>query len=198
MRGHHNIAMSGEINYYTLQLIDLNKETEYQENKNSREIIYVKRQLIVFILNTMVFSILGLILSFIINYTNIGIIYYISLSVFSIAVYMILPKVTKYLSNLLLFYTVIIIFCYTIYTSRNESLQPTGLIFVLGLVAGLNHSFIYITMIMIILSVMMHIFFSYINEEDIINQTGYVRHFGTIVWIFTSLVWSSYVYVQEL
>lgn len=122
MRGHHNIAMSGEINYYTLQLIDLNKETEYQENKNSREIIYVKRQLIVFILNTMVFSILGLILSFIINYTNIGIIYYISLSVFSIAVYMILPKVTKYLSNLLLFYTVIIIFCYTIYTSRNESL----------------------------------------------------------------------------
>ena len=44
MRGHHNnIAMSGEIIYYTLQLIDLNKETEYQENKNSREIIYVKR-----------------------------------------------------------------------------------------------------------------------------------------------------------
>lgn len=115
----------------------------------------------------MVFSIVGLILSFIINYTNIGIIYYISLSVFSIVVYMILPKVTKYLSNILLFYTVIIIFCYTIYTSRNESLQPTGLIFVLGLVAGLNHSFIYITMTMIILSVMMHIFFSYINEEDI-------------------------------
>jgi hypothetical protein len=27
MRGH--LAMSGEINYYTLQLIDLNKETEY-------------------------------------------------------------------------------------------------------------------------------------------------------------------------
>ena len=42
MRG-NKVAMSGAINRFTLQLNDLNKETEYQDTKNSREIIYVKR-----------------------------------------------------------------------------------------------------------------------------------------------------------
>ena len=42
-RGSEAMTMSGAINKYTLQLNDLNKETEYQDNKNSREIIYVKR-----------------------------------------------------------------------------------------------------------------------------------------------------------
>jgi len=37
------VAISGAINRWTLQLNDLNKETEYQDNKNAREIIYVKR-----------------------------------------------------------------------------------------------------------------------------------------------------------
>lgn len=100
------------------------------------------------------------------NYTNIGIFYYVALSIFSIIVYQILPRVTNYLSNVLLFYTVVVIFCYTIYTSESESLQPTGLIFVLALVAGLNHSFIYITMAMILISVMMNIFFSFLAETE--------------------------------
>lgn len=145
---------------------DLNKETEYQDNKNSREIIYVKRQMIVFIVTTLLFAVMGLILSLTLNYTNIGIYYYCALSLFSIIVYNVLPRVTTYLSNVLLFYTVVVIFCYTIYTSESESLQPTGLIFVLALVAGLNHSYIYITMIMIVISVMMNIFFSFLTETD--------------------------------
>jgi hypothetical protein len=197
-RGSQQIAMSGAINRYTLQLNDLNKETEYQDNKNSREIIYVKRQMIVFIITTLLFGLFGVSLSLTTTYTNIGIYYYISLSVFSIVVYQILPRVTTYLSNILLFYTVIIIFCYTIYTAESESLQPTGLIFVLALVAGLNHSFIYITVFMILVSVMMHIFFSFLTESSKGQLTTFVRSFSTIVWVFTSLVWSSYVYVQEL
>jgi len=158
--------MSGTINRWTLQLNDLNKETEYQDNKNSREIVYVKRQMVVFIVTTLLFGIFGLALSLSIEYTNIGIYYYVALSVFSIIVYYILPRITTYLSNVLLFYTVIVIFCYTIYTSQSESLQPTGLIFVLALVAGLNHSYIWITMAMIVVSVMMNIFFSFLTETD--------------------------------
>jgi len=122
--------------------------------------------MIVFIITTLLYGIFGLILSMTANYTNIGIFYYVALSIFSIIVYQILPRVTNYLSNVLLFYTVVVIFCYTIYTSESESLQPTGLIFVLALVAGLNHSFIYITMAMILISVMMNIFFSFLAETE--------------------------------
>jgi len=147
-------------------LNDLNKETEYQDNKNMREIIYVKRQMVVFIITTLLFGVFGLILSLTLNYTNIGIYYYSALSFFSVIVYYILPRITTYLSNVLLFYTVIIIFCYTIYTSESESLQPTGLIFVLALVAGLNHSYIYITMVMIVVSAMMNIFFAFLTLSD--------------------------------
>lgn len=190
--------MSGAINKYTLQLNDLNKETEYQDNKNNREIIYVKRQMLVFILTTLLFGLFGLTLSLTFNYTNIGIWYYMALSVFSICVYWILPKVTTYLSNIILFYTVIVIFCYTIYTSESESLQPTGLIFVLALVAGLNHSYIYITIVMILLSVMMNIFFSFLTVTDKQQISTFVSTFNTTVRIFTGIVWSAYVYIQEL
>lgn len=164
MRGNQQVAMSGTINNISLQLNDLNKETEYQDNKNSREIEYVQRQMIVFIVTTLIFGIFGFILSMTMDYTNIGIYYYTSLSLFSIVVYAFLPRVLSQLSNILLFYTLIIIFCYTIYTSESESLQPTGLIFVLALVAGLNHSFIYITMIMIVTSVIMNILFSLVTD----------------------------------
>lgn len=198
MRGSQQVAMSGAINRWTLQLNDLNKETEYQDNKNGREIIYVKRQMMVFIFTTLIFGVFGLILSITIDYTNIGIYYYVALSLFSIIVYQILPRITTYLSNVLLFYTVIVIFCYTIYTSESESLQPTGLIFVLALVAGLNHSYIYITMIMILVSVMMNIFFSFLTETDTEQLSTFVSTFSTFVRIFTSLVWSGYVYIQEL
>jgi hypothetical protein len=34
---------SGSINMWTLSLNDMNQETEYQENKNLREIVYVRR-----------------------------------------------------------------------------------------------------------------------------------------------------------
>ena len=154
--------------------------------------------MLVFIITTLLFCVLGITLSFFLDYTNIGIYYYISLSIFSIIVYYILPRVTTYLSNILLFYTIVVIFCYTIYTAESESLQPTGLIFVLALVAGLNHSFIYITIFMITISVMMHMFFSFLTEDSQGQLNTFVRSFNVFVWIFTSLVWSSYVYVQEL
>jgi len=130
--------------------------------------------MIVFIITTLLYGVFGLILSMTANYTNIGIFYYVALSIFSIIVYQILPRVTNYLSNVLLFYTVVVIFCYTIYTSESESLQPTGLIFVLALVAGLNHSFIYITMAMILISVMMNIFFSFLAETESFTISTYV------------------------
>lgn len=197
-KGSQQVTMSGAINRWTLQLNDLNKETEYQDKKNNREIVYVKRQMTVFIATTVMYSIFGLVLSMTNNYTNIGIFYYVALSVFSIIIYHILPRVTNYLSNILLFYTVIVIFCYTIYTSESESLQPTGLIFVLALVAGLNHSYIYITMVMILISVMMNIFFSFLAETEYETLSTYVQTFNTFVRIFTALVWSGYVYSQEL
>jgi hypothetical protein len=112
----------GSINKWNLKLNDLNKETEYQDNKYQREIIYVKRQLIVFIFTTLIFSIFGGFLVVTINYTNIGIYYYLGLSFFSFLMYQMLPRLYIYLSKSLLFYTCIVIFCYTIYTSGSESL----------------------------------------------------------------------------
>jgi hypothetical protein len=151
--------------------------------------------MVVFIATTLLFGILGLILSLILEYTNIGIYYYVALSVLSIIIYNILPRITTYLSNLLLFYTVVVIFCYTIYTSESESLQPTGLIFVLALVAGLNHSYIYITIVMIIISVLMNIFFSFLTSSDLSQSNTFSSTFSTFVRIFTSLIWSGYVYI---
>ena len=79
--------MSGAINRWTLQLNDLNKETEYQDKKNVREIIYVKRQMIVFIATTLSYCVFGVILSMTRDFTNIGIYYYVALSIFSIIIY---------------------------------------------------------------------------------------------------------------
>jgi len=75
--------------------------------------------MLVFIATTLLFTMIGVILSLSMEYTNIGIYYYISFSVFSIIVYQLLPKLTTYLSNLLMFYTIVVIFCYTIYTSES-------------------------------------------------------------------------------
>jgi len=77
----------GSINKWNLRLNDMNKETEYQDSKNQREIIYVKRQLLVFILTTMIFSCFGAVLFFFIEFTNIGIYYYLGLSIFSFIMY---------------------------------------------------------------------------------------------------------------
>ena len=154
--------------------------------------------MLVFIVTTLLFGILGLILSLTLAYTNIGIYYYVALSILSIIIYNILPRITTYLSNLLLFYTVVVIFCYKIYTSESESLQPTGLIFVLALVAGLNHSYIYITIVMIMISVLMNIFFSFLTSSDLSQSNTFSSTFSTFVRIFTSLIWSGYVYIQEL
>jgi len=161
----------GSINKWNLRLNDMNKETEYQDNKNSREIIYVKRQLLVFIGTTLIFSCFGGVLYIFIEFTNIGIFYYLGLSIFSFIMYHLLPRLYAYLSKTLLFYTIVVIFCYTIYTSGNESLQPAGLIFVLALVAGLNHSYIFPTISMILGSVILFSFFSLLVEEEGIEES---------------------------
>jgi hypothetical protein len=154
--------------------------------------------MLVFIITTIIFGLFGLILSVSIDYTNIGIYYYAALSMLSIVVYVALPYFLQFLSSLLLFYTVIVIFCYTIYTANSESLQPTGLIFVLALVAGLNHSYIYITIVMIVVSVLMNIIFSIpgLVENDEINVGNtFVSQFNTSVRILTCVIWSVYVYI---
>lgn len=153
--------------------------------------------MLVFILTTVVFSIFGLILTLSIDFTNIGIYYYLGLSLLTFLIYYVLPKFTVYVSNVLLFYTVVVIFCYTIYTSNDMSLQPTGLIMVLALVAGLNHSFIYPTVCMILASVLMHVFFSFLGEFEG-GQSNFNNSYRVALWIVVSLTWSVYVYMQEL
>ena len=111
--------MSGVINRYTLELNDLNKETEYQEVKNGREFIYVQRAIIVFIYTSVLFAILGIAITLIKGQTNIGIYYYVALFVLSIIIYYALPSISTYLSNTILIYTTIVIFCYTIYSSQS-------------------------------------------------------------------------------
>jgi hypothetical protein len=151
----------------------------------------------VFILTTFIFSVFGLILTLSIDYTNVGIWYYLGLCCLTVVIYYTLPRLTQYISNTLLFYTIVVIFCYTIYTSNDASLQPTGLIFVLALVAGLNHSFIYPTMLMILSSVLMHIFFSVLSEFEEADN-NFNNTYRVCLWLFVSIVWSVYVYMQEL
>lgn len=153
--------------------------------------------MVVFIITTLSFSLFGLILTLSIDYTNLGIYYYLGLSLFTAIIYQILPQLTHYISNTLLFYTIIVIFCYTIYTSNDASLQPTGLIFVLALVAGLNHSYIYPTMIMILSSVLMHVFFSVLADFENDNS-NFNNTYRVCLWVFVAVVWSVYVYMQEL
>jgi len=187
------VALTGTINKLTLQFNDLNKEAEYQENKNQREITYIRKQLIIFIVTTALFSFIGLILWLTIDFTNIGIIYYLILSALSCIVLIALPLVKQYISKLLLAYTVVVIACYTIYTSESQSLQPCGLIFVLGYVAGLNHSYVYPTISMIILSVIMFIFFSFVSSE--FSEIGTtISGYRSGMWILTGLCWALYVY----
>lgn len=151
-----------------------------------------------FIVTTLIFSIFGLTLFLLADFTNVGIFYYLGLSAFSFVMYQLLPRLYLYLSKTLLCYTVVVIFCYTIYTSGSESLQPAGLIFVLALVAGLNHSYIFPTITMIMGSVAMFNFFSFLAEDDGIVNSGLIQFNRTFVWFFTGIVWSAYVYMQEL
>lgn len=157
----------------------------------------MKRQLILFIVTTMIFSIFGGVLLIFQNYTNIGIYYYLGLSFFSFVMYQLLPRLYNYLSRTLLFYTIVVIFCYTIYTSGSESLQPAGLIFVLALVAGLNHSYIFPTILMIMISVLLFNFFSFLVEDEGIVNSTLVQFMRGFVWVFTGIIWCVYVYMQE-
>ena len=172
---------------------DLNKETEYQENKNQREITYIKKQLMVFILTTLLFALLGLVLLLLVDFTNVGIIYYLILSVFSMVILSLIPYLKLYISRVLFAYTIVVIACYTVYTSESASLQPCGLIFVLAFVAGLNHSYVYPTISMIALSVIMFIIFSFVSESyEEIDTT--VSSYRSGMWVLVGSCWAIYVY----
>jgi len=90
----------------------------------------------------------------------------------------------------------VVIGCYTVYTSGSESLQPVGLIFVLALVAGLNHSYVYPTIAMILLSVLMFIFFNLVSDRFEVDET--IQGYRSTVWMLVAGCWGSYVYFQEL
>ena len=47
-------------------------------------------------------------------------------------------------------------------------------------------------------SVAMFNFFSYLEEDDGILNSGLIQFNRTFVWFFTGIVWSAYVYMQEL
>jgi hypothetical protein len=68
------------------------------------------------------FTILGAVLYVLFDFTNIGIYYYIILSFFSAGMLFVIPYVKLYISKLLLGYTIVVIACYTVYTSASESL----------------------------------------------------------------------------
>lgn len=76
-------------------------------------------------------------------------------------------------------------------------MQPCGLIFVLAYVAGLNHSYVYPTIIMIMASVFMFVFFSLVSS-DFEKLESTISGFRSVMWILTGLCWSLYVYFQEL
>lgn len=66
----------------------------------------------------------------------------------------------------------------------------------LAYVAGLNHSYVYPTIVMILASVFMFVFFSLVNSDYEMLQTT-ISGFRSFVWILTGLCWSLYVYIQE-
>ena len=146
---------------------------------------------------TAIFSIFGLILYLTISFTIVGIYYYLGLCIFTIIIFYLIPNLANYMSNSLMLYTLVVIFCYSIYTTNDSSLQPTGLLFVLGLVAGLNHSFIYPTMVIILVSVLVYIFFSLINRFDS-TTSSFENSFYACSWFFGGVLWSVFVYMQEL
>ena len=53
-------------------------------------------------------------------------------------------------------------------------------------------------MIMIITAVVMNILFSLVTDQNMKEMNTYVQTFSTAVNIFSALVWSAYVYLQEL
>ena len=53
-------------------------------------------------------------------------------------------------------------------------------------------------MTMIICSVVMNILFSLVTDPQIAQMNTYQQTFSTAVNIFSALVWSAYVYLQEL
>ena len=65
----------------------------------------------------------------------------------------------------------------------------------MALVAGLNHSFVYPTMLMIILSVLAYIFFSLVSKSNISEtENATISGYRSFMWVLTGLCWSGYVY----
>jgi hypothetical protein len=105
------------------------------------------------VIKTFLYFCLGVLISITENSNNIGIYYYFFLSLFTAVIFLIIGKMLNYLSNLVLIYTLISVSCYSIYTTSGEVLHPTGLYFVATMVACLNHSFVYPTILIILIGI---------------------------------------------
>jgi hypothetical protein len=73
----------------------------------------------IFIATTLLYATFGIYIFFYVNVSNVGIIYYPLLSAFSLVMLGLLPVIKIYISKLLLAYTVVVIGCYTVYTSES-------------------------------------------------------------------------------
>lgn len=70
-----------------------------------------------FVLTTLLFGLIGLVLRISADFTNVGVIYYFILSAFTAVMVVALPYLKHHLSKVLLAYTIIVITCYSVYTS---------------------------------------------------------------------------------
>ena len=73
--------------------------------------------MLIFIATTLMFALFGSFLWFFIEFSNVGIIYYIILSALTMLILLMIPYMKQHISKLLFMYTIIIIGCYTVYTS---------------------------------------------------------------------------------
>lgn len=89
-----------------------------------------------------VFCLLGLVRTLTSDFNSISIFYYLIVGIVTIVLKQIVDRFPKYFSVLTLLFQMFITLCFTIYSSKSETLQPNGLIFVMALVAGLSFSYI--------------------------------------------------------
>ena len=191
MRGASATA-SGNINSWTLQLNDLNKETEYQDNKYNRELPFILRLLGLYSATTLTFSILGVIRYYLEDYKSTSLMILCGLTIFSVIIYLILPTVVSYLGNVMLVYIMIIIFTNIIMSINSNPLIPIGFYFVLVLMTGLSQTPIHVTICLLVASTLIDNMFIMLSER----ASNYSFHM--MAKFLQSILLCIYVYYQEL
>lgn len=195
MRLSQDASMSGAINKWTLIFNDLNKETEYQEVKTGRELKYVKQLLIVFTVVCLVYTVCGVVGWLTDGIVNPGTFYYLGNGIMTVLLLVLLPKVSNYISNVTLVFSIIVIVCFTVYTTHSETLQPNALNFIFAFIACLNLNYAFLTMTLILLSALVCISVKFLQMTLQKDQVSF--GVSMVDFILLSLLWSSYIYIQE-